>query len=725
MTEVEKLFFFKSIRMNEIIKNYRLIGFVIGFFFIGCKVYAAQPVYETTFDWLSDQPTANMVTRVQTNKLSKLEAYPRRSTGNLMNKLISSAQLACFDIVGTKPLINSTIIAAHTLNPNLSFLRVYSPQAYQGWTEKPGNQATSYPFVTSGPATANNQIFAGHWAYKPYTALSAEIGSGAGIQITVSDPSKIESGTYYYVIRPIDSWESAEQVKITKSGSTITIDSRAYKSFAKTWPSGSLIARHQTGNGPEIELWVYNLSTRCPIDANGKKGHEAFSAWLANNYEKDATGVSISACDSILYDADFYNFVDGGRSNTRNSDFDNDGVADWGIDDNGVNHWGDGLELFYKEVRKGMDSRGRTNAVILGGSADAFGLSQNNGSQLEGAWSNNMIEDGAIWSKYDRIGYYISGLKVQIYQSTISPRISEIENKGSSMLYQGDDVETSNTPARFAFAMTMMFDGLTFANQNGFGDAFHYFDEDAVYLSPEDKFGESVLKSNTTDIRKNNKWLGKANGPYKRNITQTDFDKSKNLFPNGDFESGTISWTGYKTSISKVIDEKYEGNASLKITPTKPNTNLSMVGATATSGAVTLNSNQEYTLCIAINSSVTNKIIRLNMGTMNVRLLLTKGWSKHVLCWKQTSSSSSSLKFFVGSQLDIIWVDQLMLFKECADVFSREFENGMVIANGSTSSKTFTMNGNYQRINGNLDKTFNTGEKNISQLTLNAYEAYS
>jgi hypothetical protein len=80
------------------------------------------------------------------------------------------------------------------------------------------------------------------------------------------------------------------------------------------------------------------------------------------------------------------------------------------------------------------------------------------------------------------------------------------------------------------------------------------------------------------------------------------------------------------------------------------------------------------------------------------------------------------VKFFVGAQLTPIWVDQLLLFSGSADVFSREFENGMVLANGSTNPKTIVLNGIYHRINGNLDKQFNNGEKNISQLTLQAYE---
>jgi hypothetical protein len=613
--------------MKKDAKYILFIAFCLVFFLNGINAWSVEEGEEKVLDWLDDQPAENKITRVQNNKLSKMTAFPRRSTGNLMNKSISSAQLACFDFVGTKPFINSTVIEAQKINPNLTYLRVYSPQAYQGWNEKPNQQGSGYPFNTSGPATANYQIFPGHWAYKPYTALTAEIGTGANIQITVSDASKIQSGTYYYVIRPADSWEGAEQIKITKTGSTITIDSRAYKSVAKSWPAGSLIARHQTGNGPEIELWVYNLSTRCPVDANGKKAHEALSAWLANNYEKDANANPVSAVDGVLYDADFYNFVDGGSSSTRNSDFDNDGVADWGIDANGVNHWGEGLELFYTGVREGLDKLGKTNVVLLGGTADSFGLSQNNGSQLEGAWSNDFLEDGAIWSKYDRLGYYVSCLKAQVFHSTISPRVSEIECKVASALYYGDKVETRNTPVRFAYAMTTMFDGLTFANQNGFGNSYHYFDEDAVYLSPDEKYGTSVLKSNTADILKNNKWLGKAIGPYKRIIQETDFELSKNLFANGDFEAASVSWTGNQTTINRVLDKKYEGTASLKITPVIPNSNLTMEGASATGGSVSLNTNQEYTLCLAINSEETNRIIRVTLGSMSVRLLITKGWS--------------------------------------------------------------------------------------------------
>ena len=262
-------------------------------------LYIFSTISAQKLDWMEDQPPTDRITRTQTNKFSVIDSYPRRSTGSLKESP-STQQLACFDMICWKPFSTSTVKAAQAINPNMAWLRIYCPQEWQGATEAPDKQGSGYPFNTSGPATANNQIFAGHFAYKPYTTLTGVL-TADGTSVAVAEIAKIKT-PQYCVIYPADSWDNAEHVLVTaKSGSSITITTRGYKSVAKEWPAGSKIAVHQLGNGTTNDNWCYNLSSRCPRDANGKRACDAFGEWLPLNYDNNANGTPADAvCDGIL-----------------------------------------------------------------------------------------------------------------------------------------------------------------------------------------------------------------------------------------------------------------------------------------------------------------------------------------------------------------------------------------------------------------------------------------
>ncbi|MBV5342230.1 hypothetical protein JZU68_00950, partial [bacterium] len=192
------------------------------------------------YDWMEDQPPTNKITRIQNNKFTTINTFPRRSIGSIKNGSLTAEQMACFDIICSKPYSIDKIMKAKEINPKLSYLRIYSPQAWQGANDEPDKQASGYPFNTSGSATANNQIFAGHFAYKAYTKTKSDLSNTENQILTVVDAERIAKGTFYYVIRPADSWDNAEHIKVTKSPEgVITVSERGYKSVAKSWPAGS------------------------------------------------------------------------------------------------------------------------------------------------------------------------------------------------------------------------------------------------------------------------------------------------------------------------------------------------------------------------------------------------------------------------------------------------------------------------------------------------------
>jgi hypothetical protein len=264
--------------------------------------------------------------------------------------------------------------------------------------------------------------------------------------------------------------------------------------------------------------------------------------------------------------------------------------------------------------------------------------------------------------------------------------------------------------------MSMLFDGAWFSSMNGYGDAFHYFDEDAVYTQGVN-YGKSVLKSNTTDIRANNKWLGKALGQYQRIYDAALFSIDKNKLSNGNFESALSGWSGTAATASIATDKFYEGSASLLITPTIPNASSVIENAFVTSSALPLALNKEYTWCFAVYSEAPARIINVKIGSLSEDLFITPGWSKHVLNWYETTSANPTIRINVGGELTKIWFDQMAVFEGSSDVFRRNFENGIILANAGRNAKTITLEMPYQRILGNLDAAVNNGQV-VTEITI-------
>ncbi|MBV5343991.1 hypothetical protein JZU68_10540, partial [bacterium] len=138
-------------------------------------------------------------------------------------------------------------------------------------------------------------------------------------------------------------------------------------------------------------------------------------------------------------------------------------------------------------------------------------------------------------------------------------------------------------------------------------------------------------------------------------------------------------------------DKFYEGSASLLITPTIPNASSVIENAFVTSSALPLALNKEYTWCFAVYSEAPARIINVKIGSLSEDLFITPGWSKHVLNWYETTSANPTIRINVGGELTKIWFDQMAVFEGSSDVFRRNFENGIILANAGRNAKTITL----------------------------------
>ncbi|HEX5787881.1 MAG TPA: SdrD B-like domain-containing protein, partial [Woeseiaceae bacterium] len=293
-------------------------------------------------------------------------------------------------------------------------------------------------------------------------------------------------------------------------------------------------------------------------------------------------------------------------------------------------------------------------------------------------------------------------------------------SKTPTKLYPAKTGATSNAPFRLALALTLMDDGYFGTHSNVAADA--WYDEYAVNVQKGSaNYGAAIPKSNASQVRQNRGWLGNALGPFRRIYDDAAFAASKNLLNNGGFDGGINGWRTANVDLSRETSNAFEGSGALRISPMiKFHDDLG--GATAKGPSMSVSGGQTYTVALALRSSAPRDV-RVSLGDAAVRVPVGTKWRRYVLTLKPTKSSTSAVQINVGREETIVWADSIYVFKGAdPNVFSREFENGMVVANATASSKTISVGSNFRRIKGNQDGTVNNGQ-NVTSVTLAPYDA--
>ena len=143
------------------------------------------------------------------------------------------------------------------------------------------------------------------------------------------------------------------------------------------------------------------------------------------------------------------------------------------------------------------------------------------------------------------------------------------------------------------------------------------------------------------------------------------------------------------------------------------------MGAFVKSKNFSVSGGATYTLAFSARASETREI-RVAVGNDSYRIAVGKEWRRYVLTFRPTQSGATAVKFGLGREDSQVWLDSAYLFKRNADVFQREFDNGMVLANATGSSKTITIGPGFRHINGTQDPV-NNGTA-VSRVTLPPYD---
>ncbi len=406
----------------------------------------------------------------------------------------SAQQISKYDVIAVKSSMYGLVSDAQALNSKVQVLRFHSPFAYQGFRDQdPCLSGSGMPFGATGPATEGCAVYAGHWLYAPGTRLRSAITVSA-TSIAVDDASRFTAGRWVVIYdgQPgaFTNAEHARVAAVNKSTNTLTLDNRGHKSTPRSHPIDAIVAEHVIGNGDngESDRWVYNQSTACPQDSNGRQFNQAMAEWLAETYQKNPNGsASRATVAGVQLDSDFHIIQDSGGS--KRPDVNNDLVQDDGFSATGENLWGEGMETLYERLRELLP-----NAILVGGVTEARGYTALNGTELEG-WPQTVPSHSAN-RDYKEIDGHLTDYSVQMHHGRLGPRYTMGYNKMPTKLYPSADAPNvpDNTGFRFGFGLTLLDDG--YYGQQNWHVVDPWWDEYAVdVVAGSPTFGRAIASN--------------------------------------------------------------------------------------------------------------------------------------------------------------------------------------------------------------------------------------
>lgn len=604
-------------------------------------------------------------------------------------------------------------------SPETMMLRHYSGRAYQSFAYKPCHVTGGIAFESTGavsqggPSSAGCAIYAGHWLYKAGTKLEAGVTASA-LTLAVEDASRLAAGQYVVIYdAPAGSFKNAEHAKVASrnlSNNTITLQARGFKSKPAAHAAGAVVAQHVLGQGPENELWAFNTSSKSPKDGAGRTFGQFYAEWLKANLMKHRDGEGTTArISGILFDADFYFELA-----TAAPDSNNDLTRDDGMDGKGANWLGEGLDTFYQTLVQKLP-----NHYIMTGVHEARGFESTQGAEMEN-WLDYGNGDFRGNPKYLHLNSMISTYFYNMGSRRRGVPLVHNLTKTATRLNPGiaNPPPPSNAPVRLGLALTLMDNGYFGTHSRYTPDA--WWDEYAVDVTPGSRnYGYAIDQYSVTAIHEHRGWLGRAQGPFKRVYNDADFAVGKSLLANGLFDATVTGWTARSVGVSRLTSGSLDGAGSLRASTMSPYVE-SLTGAFVRSPNISLSAGKDYTIAFAAKASAA-RTIKVSLGSESGRYLIGTKWRRYVIPFEQANNASTPLSFYVGRENTIVDFDSIYVLPGNANVFRRDFDRGIALANATSTSRTVQLGGQFLKIKGRQDSAINNGAT-VSSVTLPPYD---
>ncbi len=607
--------------------------------------------------------------------------------------------------------------------------RQFNPRQFMEWKfdgrDSYCSQGLSAPFEKSVSATNLNacEMWAGHFLYTNTSRLTAAMASGARV-INVRDGSKFTVGKWVVIYDGANrtDFRNAEHAQVTGvNGNSITLGAR-YNSSPRSHPVNAWVRQHEDGDydPKETRYWVYNLATTCPRDANGKRFVDHLVPWLVSNLKVDVDGTTRDIqVGGLTFDVDTY--IDVFSRDGRISDVNNDGIPDRGVSPNGEHWWGKGVDEFYRLLRNRLP-----NFQIVGGVRQSFGFDHLDGVQIEG------FPNGEKWRKEEEFTRLNSMLSTYFYRMFRAPNRNRAQVQ--LLMKWGTPIYPTHTPARrtskdpmaplrLGLGLTAM-DGGVFHQENS-ADANYlhdtWYDEYAVVndRSAAD-FGTAVDKFNVPKARRYTGWLGQPTTYGRRVVDTSAFSASAALLTQT-FDQNINGWRGTNVDLSRSTAQKISGNGGLAISRMKTY-RPRLYQAKAIGPGFDVTNGTTYTVTFAARASE-DRWIQARVGSHGEDFLAGPRWRRYVMSFTATETGSRPIEFFVGQHSTEVYIDSIRVFRGNANVFRRYFQNGAIIANGTSKWVTVDLGKGYRRIRGTQAPQVNDGSDLPARVSVPPYDA--
>ncbi|MCF7983816.1 MAG: carbohydrate binding domain-containing protein, partial [Thiohalocapsa sp.] len=636
-------------------------------------------------------------------------------------------RLSKYDVIGPKAFGIRDVERIQEIDPEIRYHFMISARAYQGYlgrARKVCEPTIGIPFNYTGPASQGCTMWAGHWLYYAGTTTTSAISASA-TAIPVADASKISAGQYIVIYdAPAGSFRNAEHAKVTgvnrtSSPNRITVERRGYKSVAKAHPRGAIVAQHDTGNAGHAENWGYNMTLSSPRDANGNTMGEYMAKWLYSHLNEN-NGILLrgngARIDGIYFDVDNHWSYSSGR---HRWDTNNDLVADGGVGANGKNFWGEGLDRFYSLLRDRFPDK-----YIVGGARRSRGFGALNGIQAEG-WpvTNNYRSPNVNYVGREGFDSMLQRMTVHLrHRDPYVPYVEALSKAATKLYPHGHRNVTSNAAFRFSFASSLLEDAY-YGQENSSHHLDPWWDEYSVDVDPDSRTFGHAIRSNPADetlVRAHKGWLGRPLEHRRRVYDADQFRAGKSLINNGGAEQSTAGWSGANVSVVRDTSRSVEGAASLRVSghrtydPDSKSTYVRGPEFNVTKG-------KEYTFTFAARASEMRDLI-VDVGGAPGQFLVPNEWTRIVQTFTAERSGTFRPVFYVGRESTLMWLDAVYLFEGNANVFVREFENGVVVVNATPHAEVVDLGETFRRIQGTGQDPINNGNR-VTSVWLPAFDA--
>lgn len=288
---------------------------------------------------------------------------------------------------------------------------------------------------------------------------------------------------------------------------------------------------------------------------------------------------------------------------------------------------------------------------------------------------------------------------------------TETLSKTPTKLYPRDATPTpaSNAPFRFGFAATLLDDGY-YAQEPLVVSKDPWWDEFAVDVAPGSPTYGQAIASNPKDetlTRAHRGWLGLPLGARERVFDDAAFDVSRSLFSAGHLDN-SASLTGWKSSnvaLSFDASQAMAGTGSLRVSNHQSFAALPYQASVRTP-SVALRAGVDYTLVFSVKAAEVRNIA-VGAGGSTQSFDIPAYWVRRVMTFTASTTGTSNISFNVGREDIPLWLDDVYLFEGNANIFTREFQNGLVVVNATSKSKTVDLGTPYLRIKGTQDPVNN------------------